>query len=123
MKIDKADATFSQYIRLRDMKCMRCHSPVRLNSRGLPVSHHASHFWGRGRESTRFDPENVTTHCHGCHARLTANPDEHTEWKKRQMTSRAYDLLKLRANTPTKKDRAMAYLAAKELLRKQLDKA
>ena len=57
IKRDKADVVFSQYIRLRDMECKRCHSPVQVNDKGLPVTHQASHFQGRKKESTRFDEE------------------------------------------------------------------
>lgn len=117
IRIDKADLLFSQYIRMRDHKCTRCGSPVQFNDKGLPVSHHASHFFGRGKESTRFDPMNVSTHCHGCHAYLTAHPLEHVEWKKQQIGQREFDLLVLRANTPQKKDRKMALIQAKELLK------
>ena len=38
IKIDKADKVFSQYIRLRDKRCMRCGSAVQFNEKGLPIS-------------------------------------------------------------------------------------
>src|SRR3990167_7479039 len=58
IKIDKADQEFSYFIRLRDKECRRCGSKVTLNAKGMPNSHHASHYFGRGKESTRFDVEN-----------------------------------------------------------------
>lgn len=122
IKIDAADIAFSQYIRLRDRCCMRCYSPVKLNEKGMPVSHHASHFWGRGRENTRFDPENVVTHCHGCHAYLTANPEEHRAWKLKQIGQERYDALMLRANTYKKKDRRLELMIWREAI-KSLTKA
>lgn len=121
IKILPSDRVFSQYIRLKDGQCMRCRSPVRRNDKGLPVSHHASHFWGRGRENTRYDEMNVTTHCHGCHAFLTANPELHRQWKLEQIGQKEYDKLMLRANTACKKDEAMRLMAAKELLKTVLD--
>lgn len=98
------------------MKCLRCNSPVQLNAKGMPVSHHCSHFWGRGKESTRFDPDNAVTHCHGCHAYLTAHPMEHYNWKLKQLGQKKFDALVIRANTPVKKDRKMSLLQAKAML-------
>ena len=117
IKIRPSDKYFSWYVRKRDGKCMRCGSPVRFNDKGLPISHHASHFYGRGRESTRFDEINVVTHCHGCHSYLTANPQVHHQWKLEQIGQREYDLLMLRANTYKKRDDKMDLLIAKELLK------
>ncbi len=81
IKRDKADTVFSQYIRLRDMECRRCHSPVQLNDKGMPVSHQASHYMGRGKENTRFNELNVDTLCGGCHMHFTAHPALHVEWQ------------------------------------------
>lgn len=103
--IDPADRAFSIWIRLRDMRCKRCGSPVRLNDKGLPVSHQASHFQGRGKESTRFDPLNVDTLCGGCHSYFGANPAEHTEWQVAQKGQSVVNDIVLRSNMYTKKDR------------------
>lgn len=105
IKIDPSDRAFSQWIRLRDMRCMRCGSPVTLNSHGLPISHQASHFQGRGKENTRFDPSNVDTLCGGCHQYLTANPAEHYEWQVKLKGQKAVDDLILKSNMYCKKDR------------------
>lgn len=117
IKLDKADKVFSQYIRLRDKECRRCHSPVKLNDKGLPVSHQASHFQGRGKEPTRFDEENVDTLCGGCHMYLTANPAEHYAWQVNLKGQRAVDLIVMRSNTYIKKDRQMAYIYWSERLK------
>jgi hypothetical protein len=101
---DRADHYFSLFIRYRDnWRCQRCFVPY------VPVTNalHASHFWGRARESVRFDPSNVTSHCHGCHAFLTANPELHREWKIKQIGQQQYDLLMVRAQLTVKKDRAL----------------
>jgi len=123
IKIDKADTVFSQAIRLRDMRCMRCHSRVRLNDKGLPVSHQASHFYGRGKEATRFDPENVDTLCTGCH-RVWGSDDReaYRDFKINQLGQEGFDRLKLRANTYHKKDRKMSLIVAKEFLKLELNK-
>lgn len=107
---DKADNVFSQFIRLRDMKCRRCLSPVKLNDKGLPVSHQASHFHGRRKESTRFDEDNVDTLCGGCHSYFTANPAEHYQWQVKTKGQQTVDLIVLRSNTYQKKDRQLAFI-------------
>ena len=114
---DKADATFSQYIRLRDGKCVRCHSPVRLNAKGLPISHHCSHYHGRRKESVRFDPENCDCLCHGCHVHWGSTDREgYRAFKIKQLGRKRFDALQIRANTYKKKDRNMSYIKAKALL-------
>lgn len=105
IKLDPADIAFSRWIRLRDMECRRCSSPVRLNDKEMPVSHEASHFQGRGKESTRFEPLNVDTLCSGCHQYFTANPAEHYQWQLSKKGQKVVDKLILLSNTYTKKNR------------------
>lgn len=81
------------------------------------MSHHTSHFYGRRKESVRFDEINATTHCHGCHSYLTANPEEHRQWKLKQIGQKEFDLLALRANSYQKRDRKMAKLYWSERLK------
>lgn len=89
------------------MACRRCGSRVQLNGKGLPVSHQASHFKGRAKENTRFDPDNVDTLCGGCHMYLGANPDEHyllqVKWKGQDKV----DQIILSSNMFKKKDRKL----------------
>lgn len=118
VKRDLADDWFSKYIRKRDGECLRCGSPVRFNENGDPISHHASHFYGRRKESTRFDPLNVDTHCHGCHRFFTANPAEFHEWKRGQLGQEEFDKLMLRSNTYQKKDREAQKLLWKQEYKK-----
>lgn len=117
IKRDYADEYFSRFIRLRDMECRRCHSRVRLNDTGLPISHTNSHYFGRGRENTRFDPENCDTLCTACH-RLWASDEreDYRQFKINQLGQRGFDLLTLRASTYHKKDRKMALLQSRALL-------
>lgn len=122
IKIRPADRVYSQYVRLRDRSCTRCGSPVVINEKGLPISHQASHFYGRRKESVRYDEKNVTTHCGGCHSFLTANPAIHKEWKIQQIGQEEFDLLTIRANTSGKRDDAMSLLVAKNLLKSVLNK-
>lgn len=118
MKIDKADQAFSWYIRSRDRKCMRCSSPVLFNDKGLPVSHHNSHYFGRGRENTRYDPSNCICLCHGCHQHWgSADKEGYRNFMIKWLGEKGFEMLSIRAETYAKKDRKMAYIVAKELLK------
>lgn len=105
--IDAADQAFSQWIRIRDQECKKCHSLVRFNDKGFPITHQASHFMGRGKEATRFDPLNVDTLCFGCHQYFTAHPAEHYQWQVLNKGQAVVDALILHANTYKKKDRKL----------------
>lgn len=118
IKIDKADSLFSKYIRLRDKECLRCH---RKGSGDLGITGlQCSHFYGRRKESTRFDPENADSLCAGCHRYFTEHKTEYTEWKIEKLGDKRYDLLTLRANTPAKRDRKMQEIIWKKLLEDQI---
>lgn len=118
IRIDQADKIFSQYVRLRDMRCMRCYSPVELNDKGLPVSHQNSHYFSRGRENTRFEPLNCDTLCMACHMRWGGDDKEgYRNFKIRQLGEEGFKRLDVQAHTLTRKDRKMALLKAKELLK------
>lgn len=58
IKILPEDLKFSKWIRKRDKRCVRCHSPVIFNDKGEAISHQASHYWSRGKWATRFDEYN-----------------------------------------------------------------
>lgn len=122
IRLDKADKTFSYYIRLRDGECVRCKSLVKINlESGLPKSHHASHYYGRGKESVRFDGENVDTLCFGCHQEWGSDDREaYREFKLNQLGERGFNALMVRASTFKKKDRKMEHIIAKELLKSVL---
>lgn len=107
IKIDQADRLFSIWIRLRDRKCLRCGSPVQFNEKGLPVSHQASHFFGRGKENLRFNPDNVVTLDMGCHMYFTAHPAEHYAWQVEHLGQDKVDELRLAGNLYKKKDRKL----------------
>jgi len=106
VKSDPADRLMSIWIRTRDKQCMRCHSPVIFNEKGVPKSHQNSHYFGRRREGTRFDPANCDTLCHGCH-RLweTEDREEYREFKVKQLGQKRFDELNLQSRAYHKKDR------------------
>lgn len=114
IKLDAADKWFSKYIRLRDRECRRCHSLVQFNDKGDPVTHQNSHFQGRGKEATRFDPENCDTLCGGCHQYFTANPGEHYMWQVATKGQNTVDSIVVRSNSYKKKDRKLEAMIWKQ---------
>lgn len=115
IKIRKSDELFSVYIRTRDnWTCQRCgayHQPW-LNSKGMlgNPALHCSHFKGRGKENTRFEPLNADALCYGCHQYFTSQPDEHYAWQVKRKGQRAVDMLVLQSNQYKKRDDKMEVL-------------
>ena len=104
VKIDPADRAFSKYIRTRDnWTCRRCGTQYTPPTSAL----HCSHFMGRGKENTRFDPENADALCYGCHRYFTAQPAHHYDWQVKTKGQRAVDLIQFRSGQYKKKDRKM----------------
>lgn len=114
IKLDQADIWFSKYVRLSQGECQRCHSKVKLNDNGDPISHQASHFQGRRKEATRYDLENVDTMCSGCHRYFTAFPYEHVQWQIATKGENKVNEIIIRSNTYVKKDRKMQALIWKQ---------
>jgi 5-methylcytosine-specific restriction endonuclease McrA len=102
IKISGLDKKFSHYIRwIRDGgKCQRCGTQYFPPSSAL----HCSHFWGRGKQSTRFEEWNVASCCYGCHRYLTAHPEEHRDFFLKRLGQWKYDVLMIKANTPKRPD-------------------
>lgn len=121
MKIDPADKYFSQYVRMTQRECQRCHSPVEFRD-GLPVSHQNSHFQGRRKESTRFTPENCDTLCGGCHQYFTSNPAEHYAWQVQTKGQGVVDRVVLASNSYTKKNRDLEKIYWKQQVNAILNK-
>lgn len=99
--------------------CVRCYSLVIINLKtNLPVSHQASHFYSRGKESTRFNPENVDTLCFACHRLWGGDKrDEYRQFKLKQLGEKRFNDLTLSSNLRCKKDRKAALLLARGLLK------
>ena len=102
VKIDAADKYFSLYIRTRaNWTCERCGKYYAPPTAAL----HCSHFIGRSKENTRFDPDNASAHCYGCHQWFTSHPQEHMAWKLEKVGQKKIDELILKSNLYCKKDR------------------
>lgn len=112
IKIRPSDKAFSLYIRTRDgWTCQRCGHQYTPPTSAL----HCSHFQGRGKENTRFDPENADALCYGCHRYFTSHPGEHYEWQVKRKGQRNVDLIVLRSNQYKKrqdKDEVLIWKAA-----------
>lgn len=110
IKIDKLDTLLSEFIRKRAKGvCERCGSYK--GWKGLQCSH----FFGRVKKSVRWDEDNVSALCFGCHQYFTSHPLEHTEWFQKRLGGK-FDLLNCRARTPAKyldKEAITLYFQAK----------
>lgn len=104
IKISSADKAFSDYIRTRDnWTCQRCKKRYDPNVAIQRMALHCSHFKGRGKEATRFDPLNADALCYGCHRYFTANPDEHYMWQVTRKGLKTVEKIILASNGYKKK--------------------
>lgn len=118
VKIDKADKYFSLYIRTRDRwTCQRCSNSFVPPTSGL----HCSHFCGRAKENTRFDPNNCDSLCYGCHQYFTSHPADHYEWQVEKKGQAVVDKLKLSASLYKKKDRKLEAMYWKQQLKQDFN--
>lgn len=77
VKCDKFDIIFSKVIRERnDWNCENCGR----NFRNDPLGLHCSHYVGRSNRATRWDCDNASAHCAGCHLSFSNHPGEHSRW-------------------------------------------
>ena len=73
--VKRLDVLFSNWIRNRDKRCMRCGRP----DGGLQCAHIA----GRRSLAGRWNDKNAITLCYACHLRWShQNPLEFSEWLK-----------------------------------------
>lgn len=94
MKRDALDAVFSDVIRESwDWTCARC-SRQFPDRKGRDV--HASHFYSRKFNSTRWFPDNVICLCATCHDHVGKHPDDHTDLIRGVLGETGYEWLKQR---------------------------
>ena len=95
IKIKAIDKWFSKCVRERaGWACERCGAQHDSSSTGL----HCSHYHGRGKWSTRVDPENCEALCYGCHSYMGANPSEHRQRIIDKLGAHRFEALQERAN-------------------------
>ena len=101
IKIRQSDKYFSQWIRTRDnWTCQRCGKKYEPPTQAL----HCSHFQGRGKENTRFEPLNADALCYGCHQYFTSHPGEHLAWQVERKGQAVVDAIILQSNTYKKRN-------------------
>ena len=116
VKLRKTDTMFSNYIRGKaHWRCEYCHKYYGDNKRGL----HNSHYWSRGRESTRFEPDNCVAFCYYHHEKLGHGDgrDEYREFMVKRLGQNRFDSLMIQSNTTKKRDDKMDEIVIKELLK------
>ena len=114
VKIDVADQAFSKYIRTRDnWTCQRCNKRYEPPTNALQCSH----FMGRGKENTRFEPDNADALCYGCHRYFTAQPALHLAWQVERKGQERIDSLVIQSNKYKKKDRKAEVLIWRQALK------
>lgn len=115
IKIRTSDKLFSQYIRTRDgWTCRRCKTPYTPPTQAL----HCSHFQGRGKEATRFEPLNADALCYGCHQYFTSHPGEHYAWQVQTKGQNIVDRIVLASNGYKKRDDKLEALLWRQELAK-----
>lgn len=103
IKRDAADDAFSEWIRRRDGKCMKC-GRFGTGAKGI-TGLQASHFIKRRAEPTRFDPLNADSLCATCHHFFEEHKTEYEVWKVEKEGQHIIDMLYVLAQTYKKKDR------------------
>ena len=112
--IGSLDRMFSKYIRLRAMA--RVHGCERCGTwKSNYIELQCSHFHGRVKKSVRYDEDNASGLCFGCHQYFTSHPLEHVEFFNARLGPNSFDMLAKRAQTPQKLDyeAVRLYLIAK----------
>lgn len=94
MKINKWDSVFSKIIRTRDKwSCVKCGESYIPPTKAL----HNSHYFGRGKWSTRFDEENCDALCYGCHRYWGSTDREaYRAFKIKQLGDNGFNALQVR---------------------------
>jgi len=123
IRIDPADEVFSIFIRIRDGRCVRCRRPGTADRFGRMIKGlQCSHYFGRGRESTRFDSENADALCFGCHKIWGSEDKEgYRNFKIKQLGEDGFQKLDVRQSLPQKKDRKMDLMYWRERIKKDFD--
>lgn len=127
IKLTKLDTLFSEFIRKRAIKavggCERCLTPKydkqKDNGDIFPAwkQLQCSHFWGRGKQSVRYDEDNAVGLCGACHMYFTAHPAEHAKFFQAKLGLDKYDYLEYRAYHSEWNDGKLIEIYLKEKIR------
>jgi len=124
IKLRKADKLFTQVVRLKfEYTCQKCGKEYNPYNKGKLRNLGVSHYYGRSRENTRFDMDNVTLLCNfPCHRKWEG--EEREDYKKYmidRLGQEGFDLLTVRANTYKKRDDKMNEIILTEWLKEMND--
>ena len=93
IKRTTTDDLFSDIVRIRaNWICERCHRDFK-NEKEI---FDCSHFVTRGNKRLRWDFENASAICRGCHKYFEKNHDDHVEFMIKKLGQEKYDALRLR---------------------------
>ena len=114
IRLDPADVLFSKYIRKRDgYRCQRCWTFYE-DGKGLACMH----YWSRRHEGTRYEPDNCLAGCVGCHQALDSDKQgEFSVLMRKRLGEARFKSLTVQAQTYCRKDRKLALLAIKTLIK------
>ncbi len=118
IKLRKADRMFTQVTRFRfDYTCQKCGRKYGEGDslRNLGVSH----YYGRSRENTRFDPDNTTLLCNmPCHRKWEGEErGDYTEYMIERLGQPGFVALTVRANTYRKRNDPETEASLKEQIK------
>ena len=107
IKLRKADKLFTRIQRFRfDYTCQKCGR--KYNETQPLYNLGVSHYYGRSRENTRFDDDNVTLLCNlPCHRKWEGEErGDYTEYMIERLGQKGFEELTKRANTYKKRNDA-----------------
>ena len=105
---------YSKYLRMkRHWFCEFCNLDCCGNKGYLTISH----FYGRRKESVRFDDDNCLVLCRKCHLYLENNKGEYTRIMMQKLGEKRFNVLTVRANTIKKRDDFMDEIIIKEMMK------
>lgn len=114
IKIRKTDRDYSKYIRTKaDWKCEMCGRDCSYDKSKLENSH----YFGRARETTRFDDRNCHALCKPCHRKTHENKEYYSLWIKKKLGHTEFQRLALLSNQVGKRDDVMQNIINKQLLK------
>lgn len=118
IKLRKADILYTKLQRFRfNYTCQKCGK--KYSETGSLRNLGVSHYYGRSRENTRYDDENVTLLCNfPCHRKWEGEErGNYTEYMIERLGQNGFEALTLRANTYKKRDDKATEKKLKELLK------
>jgi len=120
IKLRKADKLFTQVVRLKyEYTCQKCGKKYNEFNTGSLRNLGVSHYYGRSRENTRYDDDNVTLLCNlPCHRRWEGEErGDYTEYMIERLGQKGFEELTIRANTYKKRNDALTEELLKEKIK------